>query len=119
MFAKCWRGIERAVAMAVSRSTQVQCSRTNVTSVIHRADYQRILVEECERLGVDVRLKSELYDIDFDETTVTLKNGGKKLAGVIGREQFARPQSETSARKDILYCVEVASDTAPLSKQNK
>lgn len=83
MFAKCWRGIERAVAMAVSRSTQVQCSRTNVTSVIHRADYQRILVEECERLGVDVRLKSELYDIDFDETTVTLKNGDVVSGDVI------------------------------------
>ncbi|PVH97216.1 FAD/NAD(P)-binding domain-containing protein [Periconia macrospinosa] len=43
--------------------------------VIHRADYQRVLVDECERLGVDVRLKSEVQDIDFDNTKVTLKNG--------------------------------------------
>jgi salicylate hydroxylase len=53
-----------------------QCLTTNKRiSIIHRADYQRVLVEECERLGVDVRLKSEFDDVDFEQTTVTLKDG--------------------------------------------
>jgi salicylate hydroxylase len=59
-------------------------------SVIHRADYQRVLVEECERLGVDIRLKSEVDDIDFDQTTVTLRNGhfvsGDVIVGADGND---------------------------------
>lgn len=51
--------------------------------MIHRADYQRVLVEECDRLGVDVRLKSELHGIDFEQTTVTLKSGKMVLGDVI------------------------------------
>jgi hypothetical protein len=52
-------------------------------SVIHRADYQRVLVEECERLGVDIRLKSEVHEINFDQTTVTLRSGDVVSGNVI------------------------------------
>ena len=44
-------------------------------SVIHRADYQRLLAEEAVRLGVKLRLGADVQDIDFDNTTVTLRNG--------------------------------------------
>jgi salicylate hydroxylase len=49
-----------------------------------------VLVEECERLGVDIRLKSEVDDIDFDQTTVTLRNGhfvsGDVIVGADGND---------------------------------
>ncbi|CAI6335485.1 unnamed protein product [Periconia digitata] len=51
--------------------------------VIHRADYQKVLVKECERLHVDIRLKSEVYDVDFENTRVLLKNGDVVSGDVI------------------------------------
>ena len=42
-----------------------------------------MLVEECERLGVDIRLKSEVHSVDFEQTTVTLKNGDVVSGDVI------------------------------------
>ena len=46
--------------------------------VIHRADYQRILVEEAQRLGVKIRLSSSVTEVQFgpeDGPSVTLKDG--------------------------------------------
>lgn len=44
-------------------------------SVIHRADYHAVLMEECARLGVDVKLGADVQDVDFEGTSVTLANG--------------------------------------------
>lgn len=55
----------------------------DVPSVIHRADYQRVLVEEAKRLGVELRLKADVQDIDFERTGVTLRNGAMISGDVI------------------------------------
>ena len=86
MFTKCWRGNEQRVAMAVS--SRVLCPKvSNLSRVIHRADYQQVLVEEAIRLGVKLRLGAEVQDVDFENTTVTLQ-GGEVIAGdvVIGAD---------------------------------
>ncbi|EXJ70309.1 uncharacterized protein A1O5_06377 [Cladophialophora psammophila CBS 110553] len=41
---------------------------------IHRADYHKILVDEAERLGVEIRLGSIVTDIDFELPAVHIKN---------------------------------------------
>ncbi|KAH7125110.1 putative salicylate hydroxylase [Dendryphion nanum] len=50
--------------------------------VIHRADYQQVLVDEARHLGVNLRLKADVRDIDFESTTVTLRDG-EVIAGDI------------------------------------
>ncbi|EEQ28523.1 putative salicylate 1-monooxygenase [Microsporum canis] len=39
---------------------------------IHRADYHRILLHEAESLGVDIRLDSTVFDINFEAPAVRL-----------------------------------------------
>lgn len=56
---------------------------TQFCSVIHRADYQRVLVEECERLGVEVRLGTAAKDVSFESTEVVLRNGDVVAGDVI------------------------------------
>ncbi|KAF2022177.1 FAD/NAD(P)-binding domain-containing protein [Aaosphaeria arxii CBS 175.79] len=64
----------------VSRATQLRRWETGEVLVIHRADYQRVLVEEAKRLGVRLRLDAEVVDVDFDGTKVVLKDG-KEIRG--------------------------------------
>ncbi|KAK7982182.1 hypothetical protein PG988_004420 [Apiospora saccharicola] len=50
--------------------------------VIHRADYQRILVQEAQELGVTIRLGSNVHAVDFDLGSLTL-GSGEVIAGDI------------------------------------
>ena len=43
--------------------------------VLHRADYHRLLMEECERLQVNIRTDADVAEIDFHRTQVFLKGG--------------------------------------------
>ncbi|KAK8100004.1 hypothetical protein PG999_010378 [Apiospora kogelbergensis] len=51
--------------------------------VIHRADYQRILVQEAEDLGVIIRLGSNVQAIDFDLPSLSLASGEVVTGDVI------------------------------------
>jgi salicylate hydroxylase len=42
-----------------------------------------VLVQEAERLGVDLRLNSEIGDINFETTRVSLRNGDEISGDVI------------------------------------
>lgn len=42
---------------------------------MHRADYQRVLVEEARRLGAELRLNSEVTSVTCSPATVTLLSG--------------------------------------------
>jgi salicylate hydroxylase len=48
-------------------------------------------VEECETYGVEIRLKSEVHDINFEQTTVTLKDAdvfsGDVIIGADGNNE--------------------------------
>ena len=52
-------------------------------SVIHRADYQRILAEEAIRLGAEIRLGCEVVNVDCNASTVTLADGATLKADVV------------------------------------
>lgn len=48
--------------------------------VMHRADYQRVLVEEALRLGAEIRLGQDVMSVDCtEETPVVLLGGGEKV----------------------------------------
>ncbi|RMD42239.1 hypothetical protein DV735_g2887, partial [Chaetothyriales sp. CBS 134920] len=47
---------------------------------LHRADLQTLLVRRATELGVDIRLQSEVVDIDFSTATATL-SGGQSVRG--------------------------------------
>ena len=53
--------------------------------VIHRADYQRTLLEEAARLGTQFRLNALVTDVDFSDQNpnVTMAGGEKVYADVI------------------------------------
>ncbi|KAG0652763.1 Oosporein biosynthesis 4 [Hyphodiscus hymeniophilus] len=52
--------------------------------VIHRADYQNLLIEEVLRQGADLRMGAEVVDVTFGASpTVTLRNGQILDADVI------------------------------------
>jgi L-2-hydroxyglutarate oxidase LhgO len=56
--------------------------------VIHRADYQKVLVEESKRLGVTIRLNAGVVDVQHGndtgtETKVILKDGEVVAADVV------------------------------------
>jgi salicylate hydroxylase len=58
------------------------------SSVIHRADYQKVLVEEARRLGVEIRLNAGFVDVQHGndtemETKVILKDGEVVAADVV------------------------------------
>lgn len=63
------------MALAVRPSTVLNNVDADIRRVIHRADYQRVLVEEAQRLGVKLRLKADVSDIDFEYTEVKLRDG--------------------------------------------
>lgn len=50
---------------------------------IHRADYHRILVQEAERLGVNIQLNSCVKSVDFNKPSVHLANGAEFEADVV------------------------------------
>ncbi|KAK5217589.1 hypothetical protein LTS03_008282 [Exophiala xenobiotica] len=52
-------------------------------SVIHRADYHEIMLDEAKRLGVEIRLGCNVESLDFGHTEVVLDNGEKLNADVI------------------------------------
>lgn len=58
--------------------------------VIHRADYQMILLNRAIALGANVRLGAEAVDIDFEKTQVVLLDGsivtGDVIVGADGKE---------------------------------
>ncbi|KAF2094888.1 putative salicylate hydroxylase [Rhizodiscina lignyota] len=51
--------------------------------VIHRADYQRILLDQAIQKGVRVRTGCEVKRVDFDTTEVILDNGESESGDVI------------------------------------
>lgn len=51
--------------------------------IIHRADYQRVLLEEAKRLGVHIRLGTDVQDVDFEKTKVVSKIGEEFSADVV------------------------------------
>ncbi|RJE21241.1 FAD binding domain protein [Aspergillus sclerotialis] len=55
----------------------------NVGSVIHRADYHAMLLEEAKRLGAVIRLDAEVVEVNSDNTYVLLASGEKVSADVI------------------------------------
>ena len=52
-------------------------------SVIHRADYHEVLLNEAVRRGVNLRLDSKVSAVDLKEPSVTLSDGDKISADVI------------------------------------
>jgi salicylate hydroxylase len=68
-------------------------------SVIHRADYHRILFDEAKLLGADIRFGATVEDIFFDGPEVLL-TGGERISGdvVIGADGLdpVSPQREVS-----------------------
>lgn len=65
---------------------------TSVTRVIHRADYHRVLVNEAKRLGVKIRLGSNVETVKFEQSTILLSGGevvaGDVIVGADGMLQF-------------------------------
>ncbi|KAL1965536.1 hypothetical protein VTN77DRAFT_5619 [Rasamsonia byssochlamydoides] len=53
------------------------------TSVIHRVDYHKVLLEEARRLGAVIQLDSEVTAVDFDQTAVVLASQERIHADVI------------------------------------
>lgn len=55
------------------------------SSVIHRADYQMLLLREAQDAGVDLRMGADVREIDVDsmEPSVLLKDGTRLFADVI------------------------------------
>jgi len=53
--------------------------------VMHRADYQRVLVEEAMRLGAEIRLGQDVVGVDCEEAypVVRLANGEEILGDVV------------------------------------
>lgn len=52
-------------------------------SYIHRADYHRVLLDEALRLGVTIRLDSNVQSADFESPSVTLDTGASIDADVV------------------------------------
>ncbi|KAK9454014.1 hypothetical protein V1511DRAFT_482331 [Dipodascopsis uninucleata] len=50
---------------------------------IYRADYHRILVEEAERLGVEIHLGCTVTGVDFETPSVSIKGKSEFLADVV------------------------------------
>ena len=51
--------------------------------VMHRADLQDVLAQEAEKVGVTIRLNSQIVKYDFSEPSVELVNGEKVTADLI------------------------------------
>ncbi|KIW12771.1 hypothetical protein PV08_07958 [Exophiala spinifera] len=71
--------------------------------VIHRADYQELLLEEAVRIGVDFRPNSEVSQIIFDESPkVVLRTGDEITADVIVGADVKLPSLWSTTRDQIL-----------------
>lgn len=51
--------------------------------VIHRQDYHAVLLQEAQRLGVDIRLNANVTDLDFKAAEVILADGEKLKGDVV------------------------------------
>ncbi|PVH79627.1 putative salicylate hydroxylase [Cadophora sp. DSE1049] len=80
--------------------------------VAHREDYHRILYDEAERSGVQIRLGASVKTVGFDMTTVTLENGtvleGSVIIGADGLWSTTRAQilgyaSDPKETGDLAY----------------
>jgi 2-polyprenyl-6-methoxyphenol hydroxylase-like FAD-dependent oxidoreductase len=56
---------------------------SNHSSVIHRADYHEVMLNEAERLGVQIRLGCNVESLDFEQTEVVVEGGKRLKADVI------------------------------------
>jgi len=54
-----------------------------LVSVIHRADYHEVLLNEAKRLGVDIRLGASVCDVDLLGGVVHLENGTTVTGDVV------------------------------------
>ncbi|KAF2195636.1 FAD/NAD(P)-binding domain-containing protein [Zopfia rhizophila CBS 207.26] len=68
-----WKNGELLCKRSIDRETNLGCGMPLL--VIHRADYQRILVDEAKLLGAEIRLGANVIDVDFAGTNVTLADG--------------------------------------------
>ena len=77
---------------------------TNFGSVIHRADYHEIMLEEAKRLGVEIRLDCNVESLDFDRTEVVVTGGERLKADVIiGADGSSAPNHASSL--PVLPCL--------------
>ena len=56
---------------------------TDSSRALHRADYQRVLIDEAEKLGARIQLDADVVDVDFENTSLTLRNGDIISADVV------------------------------------
>ncbi|KAF2478268.1 putative salicylate hydroxylase [Lindgomyces ingoldianus] len=79
---------------------------------IHRADYQRVIIDEAKRLGVRIRLGAHVGSVDFEKAAVTLEDGdvvsGDVVIGADGlwstiREQLLTHPSPPLETGDLAY----------------
>ena len=59
------------------------CLLNSKPSLIHRADYHRVLYDEALRLGVTVRLNADVRTADFESPAVYLDTGESIDADVV------------------------------------
>jgi salicylate hydroxylase len=95
-----------------SRNIGVQLDQLWPWLVIHRADYQRVLLEEAEQLGVDLRLGADVRDVVSEGTAVVLKSGevvsGDVIIGADGlwstrRNRILGQDSSPQETGDVAY----------------
>ena len=53
------------------------------SSVIHRADYHEVMLNEAKRLGVQIRLGCNVESLDFERTEIVVEGGERLKADVI------------------------------------
>lgn len=64
--------------------------------MIHRADYHEVMLDEANRLGVEIRLGCNVDSLDFDHTEVVLDSGERLKADVIvGADGMSHATAET------------------------
>ena len=61
-------------------------------SVIHRADYHRVLLDKAESLGVEIKLGIDVKQVDFEQTKV-ITSTGKSFYGdvIVGADGMSNP----------------------------
>ena len=81
--------------------------------VMHRADYQRVLVEEARRLGTEIRLGQDVARIDCNDVhpVIHLANGGTMTADVVVGADGLR----SIVRKSVLGFVKEPEESGDLA----
>lgn len=51
--------------------------------LVHRADYMAVLLDEAQRLGVEIRVGCKVVAVDFDPPAVSLPDGQQLRADVV------------------------------------